>query len=93
MKDTLAGPELRALKARAQLLKPVVRIGKDGLSPGLLQALDEALTSHELVKVKFDEFKEEKKQLSPELAQKVSAHIIMRVGNVLVLFRRKPSEK
>jgi RNA-binding protein len=92
----MAGPlenrELRALKARAQLLKPLARVGKDGISPALLKSLDDALTHHGLVKVKFDHFKEQKKELMPQLAEKVSAHIILRVGNVLVLFRRKPAQ-
>ena len=54
MAEPLENRELRALKARAQLLKPLLRVGKDGISPALLKSLDEALTHHELVKVKFD---------------------------------------
>jgi RNA-binding protein len=88
--EEISNPELRALKARAQLLKPVVFIGKEGLSPALIKSLDNALAHHELVKVKFADFKEEKKTLTPQLAEKVSARVVMRVGNVAVLFRRKP---
>jgi RNA-binding protein len=40
--------------------------------------------------VKFDEFKEEKKELAPQLAEKTSSHLIMQVGNVVVLYRKKP---
>ena len=89
--EPLENRELRALKSRAQLLKPMVKLGKDGMSPAFLKSLDDALTHHELVKIKFDEFKEQKKELMPQLAEKLSAHIILRVGNVLVLFRRKPA--
>lgn len=78
------------MKACAQLLKPVVFIGKEGLSEALIKSLDAALDHHELVKVKFADHKEEKKTLTPQLAEKVSAHVVMRVGNVAVLFRRKP---
>ena len=87
--EPLDNRELRALKSRAQLLKPMVKLGKDGMSPAFLKSLDDVLTHHELVKVKFDEFKEQKKELMAQLAEKVSAHIILRVGNVLVLFRRR----
>ena len=92
MAEPLENRELRALKARAQLLKPLLRVGKDGISPALLKSLDEALTHHELVKVKFDQLKEQKKELMPLLADKASAHIVQRVGNVMVLFRRKKAE-
>ena len=90
MREPVSGRELRELKARAQRLKPIVKIGKEGLSPALLKALDESLTHHELVKVKFDEFKDQKKELSPILAERMQAQTVMRVGNVVVLFRRKP---
>jgi len=81
--------ELRDLKAKAQRLKPIVKLGKEGLTESFLASLDQALNDHQLVKVKFDEFKEQKKELAPVLAEKTQAQIIMRVGNVLVLFRRK----
>ncbi len=91
MTEEISNRELRDLKARGQLLQPVVFIGKEGLSPALIKSLDEALAHHELVKVKFANFKEEKKTLTPQLAEKVSARVVMRVGNVAVLFRRKPA--
>jgi RNA-binding protein len=89
MVEELTNREVRELKARAQLLKPMLKVGKDGLSPAFLKAVDEALAHHELVKVKFDEFKEQKKELGPQMAEKVSARVIMAVGHVVVLFRRK----
>ena len=85
----VAGRELRELKAKAQRLKPLVKLGKEGLSESFLAGLDQALSAHELVKVKFDEFKDQKKELAPTLAARARAQIIMRVGNVVVLFRRK----
>jgi RNA-binding protein len=91
--EELSNREVRGLKARAQLLKPMLKVGKDGLSPAFLKALDDALAHHELVKVKFDEFKEQKKELGPKLAESSSANLIMQVGHVVVLFRRKLAAK
>ena len=89
MTEDISNRELRALKARAQLLKPMLKVGKDGLSPAFLKEVDTTLTHHDLVKVKFDEFKEQKKELGPKLAEGVRAKIVMQVGHVVVLFRRK----
>ena len=86
----LNNAQKRALKAQAQRLKATLKVGKEGLSPQFLAALHEALQHHELVKVKFDEFKEQKKELAPQLAEKSGSHLITRVGNVVVLFRPKP---
>ena len=91
--DSLSNAQIRDLKAKAQRLKATVKIGKEGLSPQFLAALDEVLRHHQLVKVKFDEFKEEKKELAPQLAEKSGSHLVTRVGNVVVLFRPKLEEK
>jgi RNA-binding protein len=88
--DPLTNAQIRSFKARAQLLKATMEIGKEGISPKFLAALDGELKRHELVKVKFGQFKEEKKQLTPILAEKSASHLIMRVGNVVVLYRPKP---
>ena len=89
--DTLPNAKLRELKARAQHLEPMFKVGKAGLSEGFVRSVDEGIALHELVKVKFVEFKEEKKTLAPELAEKTSSRLIMRVGNVAVYYRAKPA--
>lgn len=86
----LTNAKIRELKARAQLMKPALKIGHDGLSAPFIAALDDALKHHELVKVKFSDFKEQKKELAPQLAEKTGSELIMRVGNVAVLYRPKP---
>ena len=88
----LSNTEIRSLKARAQKLKATLKVGKDALSPGFLAALDEVLKHNELVKVKFDHFKDQKKELTPQLAEKSGSHLITRVGNVVVLYRPKPAD-
>lgn len=86
----MPGPHLRRLKSMGQLLDPVVHIGKGGLTEALLASVNLALTDHELIKVKFDAHKEEKKVLAPELAVRTSSRLIQRVGNVVVLYRAHP---
>ena len=84
-----SNPEIRRLKAAAQRMKATFKVGKAGLSPQFLQSVDDGLKHHELIKVKFDEFKEQKKELAPVLAEKTSSHLVMQVGNVAVLYRQK----
>ena len=88
--SSLTNAQIRELKARAQLMKPTIKVGHDGLSPAFIAALDDLLKHHELVKVKFADFKEQKKELTPQLAEKTGSELIMRVGTVAVLFRAKP---
>lgn len=92
MVEPLSNSQMRKFKSAAQHLEPMLKIGKAGLTDGFVRSVDEALTQHELVKIKFVDFKEQKKELAPQLAEKTSSHLIMRVGNVMVLHRPRPVE-
>ncbi len=87
----LTNSQIREYKSRGQLLKPVLKVGHDGLSPQFIAAVDDALKHQELIKVKFGDLKDQKKELAPQLAEKTNSYLIMRVGNVVVLYRRKPT--
>lgn len=89
----LTNAQIRELKAQAQRMKATLKIGKDGVTPAFLKALDNALNHHELLKVKFDDLKDQKKELAPQVAEKTGSHLVTRVGNVIVLYRPKPPEE
>lgn len=80
-------PTLRELKARSQKLKPVIHVGHDGVTAALVAALDQALTDHGLVKVRFTDRKSERKQLSAELALRSSSRPVLQVGHTVTLYR------
>ena len=90
MNEPLTNQQIRKLKALAQRLEPTVKLGKNGMSEAFLKMVNEMLDLHELIKVKFAEFKAEKKKMAPLMAEKTSSHLVTRVGNVAVLFRRNP---
>lgn len=93
MLEPLTNLQIRKFKSAAQRLEPILKVGKAGLSERFVRSVEEALTQHELVKIKFVEFKEQKKELAPQLAEKTSSHLVMRVGNVMVLHRPPPIEQ
>lgn len=86
----LNNKQIGKLKGLGQLLEPIVRVGHAGLSDAFIASLNRALDDHELVKVKFSDFKDQKKVLAPQLAERTHSHLIMRVGNVAVLYRQQP---
>jgi RNA-binding protein len=83
---------MRQLRARAQTLKAVLKVGKQGLSPEFIQALREALSHHELLKVRFDEFKEDRHNLATQMAERSGSLLVTVVGHVAVLYRPLPPE-
>ena len=92
MLERLSNPEIRRLKAAAQLMEPMLKIGKAGITESLISTVSDALEHHELVKIKFVDFKDQKKELAPMLAEKTRSHLVMRVGNVMVLHRPREKE-
>lgn len=81
---------VRTLKSRAQKLEPVIRVGHAGITPALLKGLDEALTLHELVKVRLTDHKDQKKELSRQLAESSQSHLVWLIGHCVVLYRERP---
>jgi RNA-binding protein len=85
---TLNNGQISRLKGMAQRMEATLKIGKNGLSEPFLQSVRDALNHRELIKVKFDEFKDQKKALAPELAAKTDSRLVTLIGNVAVLFRQ-----
>jgi RNA-binding protein len=91
--EQLSASEKKKLKAEAHHLKPVVRIGHKGKTKTLIKAIDDALIAHELIKIQFLDFKEEKMELAQEIAEETDSAIVGMIGNVLTLYREKPEKE
>ena len=80
------------LRSRAQSLSPVVMVGHDGITEGVIAALDQALTDHELVKVRFQDFKDMAGDLAEDLSKKTNSTKIAVTGFTAVFYRRNPEK-
>ncbi|MFM8470479.1 MAG: YhbY family RNA-binding protein [Limisphaerales bacterium] len=90
MSAALSNSTNSKLKGLAQLLYPVLALGKAGATDAFIKSLDEALAQHELVKIKFAAFKDERKEIAPQLAEKTGSQLIWIVGHVAVFYRQQP---
>ncbi len=68
-------------------LDPVVMIGQKGLSQGLLTMLNEALDHHELIKIRFQDHKDQSKTMAYEAAELTNAQLVKTIGNIAMLYR------
>ncbi len=84
---SLSNKQISKLKSLAQRLEPVVYVGKAGVTDELLAAVEQALSDHELIKIKFTAFKEEKKSLAAEMAARTNSELVWIVGHVAILYR------
>ena len=88
--DKLKGSQRKYLRSQAHHLRPLVMIGAKGVTDQLIGSVDLALKDHELIKVKFGEFKEEKKEISAQIAQTTKSELIGIIGNIAIFYRRHP---
>lgn len=91
----LKGTQKKYLKALAHSLKPVVFIGQKGLTPSLAKAMEDALDSHELIKVRFIDFKEKelKKDLILEIEKNHGCSKVGMVGHIAIFYRMNKDPK
>ena len=75
------------LRSLAHHLKPIVVIGKAGLTKGAILSIDKALDAHELIKVKFSQNNESKKALLKISGDALSAFIVGAIGHTIIMFR------
>jgi len=87
----LEGFQRKYLRGLAQRLKPVVFIGQKGLTPEVLSSAQDALSSHELVKVKFNDFKEkdQKTEITDRIETETGAENVGMIGHMVVFYRQQ----
>ena len=79
------------LKGQAQNLKPMVQIGKNGLTDGAINSINAALSAKELIKIKFREFKDDKKDISEKITAETLSLMVGMIGHTLILFKQNPN--
>jgi RNA-binding protein len=83
----------KALRAAGHHLSPVVQVGKEGVTPAVVEQLAGALAAHELVKVKVGtESPEDRFEAAARLAQDAGAQIAQVLGRTLLAYRRHPDK-
>ena len=89
----LRGAQRKYLRGLANPIQPLVYIGKNGLSEAVIAAINEGMDDHELVKIKFLGFKDEKKTLVSEIEGKTGGNCVGMIGHVAIFYRQQRDPK
>ena len=90
----LTSKERAELRGEAHHLTASVHVGQHGISDSLKQTLDDALRTHELVKIQFGKNAEvDVKDAANELAQAMTADVVQVIGKTATLYRANPELK
>ncbi|MEN6465790.1 MAG: YhbY family RNA-binding protein [Syntrophaceae bacterium] len=93
MEKRLKGSQRKRLRELAHSMDPIIRIGKRGITGEVIRQIDKALTDHELIKIRFNEFKDEKKDLSASIADETGSELVGMIGHVAVFYRESPEKE
>ena len=89
----LRGKQRRYLRGLGVGLDPVLRVGKDGITDAVLNAIEVEITARELVKIRLlDNLDGDRKEIARELAERSGTELIQVLGRTLLLWRRNPEE-
>ena len=89
----LTGKQRSFLRALAHPLKPVVQIGHAGLTDAVLKAIEGALLTHELIKVRVTGNEElSASALSPEIEKRTRSSVAQVIGKTLVVYRARKKD-
>ncbi|HZX43728.1 MAG TPA: ribosome assembly RNA-binding protein YhbY [Myxococcaceae bacterium] len=90
---SLDGKQRRKLRALGHHLTGVVQVGHDGVTPGVVAALEQALWDHELVKVKLSsEDRDTRKEQAEALAAGTGAEVAQVLGRTVLIYKANPDE-
>lgn len=91
---SLTNKQKQFLKAKAHELKPVILLGGNGLTEGVVAEIEVALNFHELIKVKVPtEDRDEKNLIMDAIVRETKADKVQVIGKTLVLFRQSDDKK
>ncbi|WP_416305234.1 ribosome assembly RNA-binding protein YhbY [Neptunicella sp. SCSIO 80796] len=90
----LSNKQKQYLKGLAHSLKPVVQLGGNGLTEGVLAEIDSALSHHELIKVKVPtDDRQEKSLIMDAIVRETDAVKLQVIGHTLIIYRQSDEKK
>lgn len=92
MAKTLSKNQLKYLRGLCHHLHPVVMVADKGLTENVMQAIDEALADHELIKVKLRAEREQRSEFIQRIESEAGAALVQKIGQVACFYKRHPKE-
>ena len=90
----LTGKQRHHLRALAHHLEPVVHVGHDGITGAVVTQIDEALTAHELIKVRVSaDAPASREETAEQIAAGTRSEVAQIIGRIVVVFRRRTTKK
>ena len=81
----------KSLRSVSHHLDPVVAVSERGVTDGIIEETERALSDHELIKVKLlSPDRKSRGAIATALARSTSSTVLQQIGKVAVLYRHNP---
>ena len=85
----ITSKQRKVLEKAAHSLEPVVIVGQNGVTDSLTEKVAQSLEAHELIKVKFNDFMDDKRELTENLCNSCGALLVRIIGNIAILYKEQ----
>ena len=88
---SLSNEQKKRYRTIGHSLNPVVTVAGKGLSPGVLEEINRALSDHELIKIKLAlTEREQRQQALKQILEQCDAILVQAIGKVILIFKPAP---
>lgn len=90
--EKLTGTQRKYLRGLAHSLRPSIQLGNSGLTPEWVTSFNEAISAHELIKIQFLAFKDEKREYGRQIEELTESEMVGLIGNMGIFYRQHPDQ-
>ena len=86
--------ERAKLKSLSHDFKPVINIGKNSITDEVIKAIDEALSSRELIKIKIlNNNLDDQDEILENILNSLNADFVNHLGSIITIYRKSDDNK
>ena len=90
----MASKQRAYLKSLAMVMDPIFQIGKSSMTPEVTNAIAEALTARELIKINvLQNCADDPKEIAQILAERTRSQVVQVIGKKIVLYKEGKDDK
>ncbi len=81
------------LKSKAQVIEPILQIGKSSVTAELISSISEAIEKRELIKLHIlQNCLDDPKEIANTIAERTQSTVVQIIGKKIVLFKQKKKD-
>jgi len=90
----LTGKQKRFLRSKANTIKPIFQVGKQGVNENMISQINDALEKRELIKVSvLQNCLEDKSTVAEQISNQTGSYLVQIIGNNIVLYKESSEDK